>query len=714
MILKNTKIKETKFIEIISVVLLFILIYSFLLSKIPWKLVLNSNLVSGGDTGSHNYVAYYSTKIFPKLKWWSPDWYAGFPFLYFYPPFLYYLVALFQKIIPWMIGLKLVTLLGTLFIPLAIYLSLKILDFRYPIPIIGSVFSLFFIFLEKFSIYGGNLPSTLAGEFSYSLGFALFFIFISLLIKGRENKKLTNYNALLLGLMVIIHPFSVIVATLFGFFVFLYSFLEKKAKETFWYLLKVYGLAFCFSAFWSLPFAMLLPYAAKMNWTKVVKLDEIFPETLVYFEIIAFVTIIWFFVKFFSYNKKIIYFILVLISAFIPFYTLNHSSIWNTRFLPFILMNFLIISAIGIGTFYNEIVKELLEFLKRKKVKFVNVIIPLVFSFLLILGSYLLIFNYLNKKISYIPFWLKWNYEGFEAKSEWPKIKELTAYLKELPYGRIMWEYRGEYDKFGTPRILEDLPLWTQKPTFEGLLIESGISSYFHFINQAETTKTPTSAVAGFEYPPFNFENGVKHLRLFGANYFVSYTKEIKDLADKYLKKIKDVNDFSIYEITDSYLVEVLNEIELKPKTKKWLDESIEWYKGMDFSKPIVFYQNQKELNSINKNIKKTEPLINSVEIISLTNDSLTFKTKDLYKPHLVKISYFPGWRVKGGKGPYLITPSFMMVIPTQEEVKLEYHYNFWDKLGMILSISSITYFVFSFKIIDFLKKKRPFRFESK
>jgi uncharacterized membrane protein len=55
----------------------------------------------------------------------------------------------------------------------------------------------------------------------------------------------------------------------------------------------------------------------------------------------------------------------------------------------------------------------------------------------------------------------------------------------------------------------------------------------------------------------------------------------------------------------------------------------------------------------------------------------------------LIKISYFPGWRAKGAKGPYLISPSFMMVIPFQNEVTLEYSYNTWDKIGFTISIGS-------------------------
>jgi len=697
---------------IVSLVILG-MVYFFLLSKIPFNLVLSKNLVSGGDTGSHNYIAYYASKIFPKFKWWSPDWYAGFPFLYFYPPFLYYLVAFFNKIqlIPWNIGFKIVTLLGTLLLPILIYLCLQFLDFKYPIPLLGSVLSLFYIFLEKFSIYGGNLPSTLAGEFSYSLGFGLFFVFAALLVKGKEKKNLWLLNCFLLAIMVVIHPFSVIMAVIFGFFIFLESVFRKKAKEVFFYLFKVYGLAFLLSAFWSLPFLMLLPYTAKMNWTRIIKLDEIFPPTLVVFEIIAILTIIS--SLFFKEKRKtILVFILMLVAALVPYFVLNNSSIWNTRFLPFFLMTMIIISAIGLGTAYQFAQKEAIKRTKGRK----NFKVNIVFSLFLIGASYFLIFGYLNSTISFIPFWLKWNYEGFESKGEWGKIVELNKYLKDLPYGRIMWEYREEYDKFGTPRILEDLPIWTGKPTFEGLLIESGMSSYFHFINQAETTKTPTSAVAGFEYPPFNFENGAKHLKFFGANYFVAYTKDIKDLSEQYFEKLKDINDFTVYSIPDSEMVEVLKEIDLKPKTKDWIDKSISWYKKMDLEKPIVFYQNRKEFETIKNSIKKTEPIEGSVEVILTSDDSLTFTTQNLGQPHLVKISYFPGFKVTGAKGPFLVSPSFMMVIPFQNEVTLKYGYNLWDKIGLALSLISSIYLLYkllNLSLIDFLKRRKLSHFES-
>ena len=299
------------------------------------------------------------------------------------------------------------------------------------------------------------------------------------------------------------------------------------------------------------------------------------------------------------------------------------------------------------------------------------------------------------KNISYLPFWFKWNYEGFETKASWPELKQLFSFLQNLPPGRIMWEYRGEYDTFGTPRVLENLPIWTGHPTFEGLLIESAISGYFHFINQAETTQTPTSAIAGLKYPSFDFSHGVTHLQLFGAQYFLAYTPTIKQLAAEYFEKLAEIGSFAIYRIPNSDLVQVIPRFELRPKEKTWIDEAINWYENLDFSSYLVFYQNKKELAELSHLASKPYQTEGNITIKEITKDSLTFETENIDEPHLVKISYFPGWKVEGAKGPYLISPAFMMVIPTQKEVTLTFGYNFWDRLGFTISIFALFWAVF-------------------
>jgi len=109
--------------------------------------------------------------------------------------------------------------------------------------------ALFYIFVETFSIYGANLPSTLAGEFSYSFSFAIFFIFLGFIIRGLNEKKFLILNILLLTLMVLSHPLPVIVAVLTApFLMFIGQHNKEEYKYKFWYLVKVFGAAFCLTA----------------------------------------------------------------------------------------------------------------------------------------------------------------------------------------------------------------------------------------------------------------------------------------------------------------------------------------------------------------------------------------------------------------------------------------------------------------------------------
>ena len=607
---------------ILATLLVFVFIYGFLISQIPWDLVFTDTIVSGGDTGSHNYIARYVHEIFPKIKWWSSDWTAGFPFLYFYQPFLYYLTSIFAFFSPINIVFKLITLLGTFCFPLAIFLCLKLLRFEFPIPQIGALFSLSYLFLEKFSIYGGNIPSTLSGEFSYSLGFALFFIFIGLLYKGIKENRYLLANIFILSLMVLIHPFPVAVAVLVSFLIFFKEgVLVKKIKQVFVYLLKVYGSAFFLTAFWALPFLSLLPYTAKMSWTRTVKLEEIFPLSLLPMLIFACFGILYFFLRWKKEERLTVPF-LIIIAGLIPYLSLNHSSVFNARFLPFIIVGYLLIAAYGLGSLLN-----LTSSVFKKSLRVWFVILSLFFI------SIVLICFYLPRNISYIPFWLKWNYEGFENKTTWIEISPLFEYLKSLPYGRVMVEYRPEYDKFGTPRIFENLPVFSGKPTFEGLLTESSINSYFHFINQTETSHKPSAAIAGFEYPPFNFENGVKHMELFGTQYFLAFTPEIKQLANQYLIKLKDIGEFTVYQMPKSELVILVPSIELKSKSKNWLDESIDWYKAMNFSKFIVFHRNKKELEDIKSYIQDYSQAKGSI-IVKILKKTLCLLRQRIFIVH--------------------------------------------------------------------------------
>uniref|UniRef100_A0A7V5XFW9 Membrane protein 6-pyruvoyl-tetrahydropterin synthase-related domain-containing protein n=1 Tax=Thermodesulfobacterium geofontis TaxID=1295609 RepID=A0A7V5XFW9_9BACT len=615
--------------------IIFALIYFYLLYIFKPSLVFLNTTVTGGDTGSHNYVFYYLKKTFPSIHAWSHDWYYGFPFLYFYPPLLYVFGILLSYFIADNISFKLITLLGTFILPLTSYLCFRILN-KNSIPEIAGILSLFFLFLEQYTIYGGNIPSTLAGEFSYSFSFSLFWLFIALMKKGTEENRHLILNTLLLSLMILSHPIPVMVSlVVMPFFLFL------NFKKNLFYIIKVYVLAFIFTSWWSFPFLFYLDYSSPMVWKKFIRVSDIFPLSLVPLKIFALVSAVYGFLK---RDKSIMLLLFIGVINLFFYLLLDNSKIWNTRFLPFFTMSCILMSTYFIGII-----------LKNMKHNFF-------FLLLIVIGSIL----FINSKLKFIPFWIKWNYEGFERKQSWVEVKALFDYLKTLPFGRVMWEYTPEYGKFGTPRVLELIPMFSGKPTVEGLLIESALSAPFHFIIQAETTFTPTTPNFGFRYPSFNMKKAVEHMRFMGIRYFIAYTDEVKKEADKVLPKIGKVGNFAIYEIPQAKLIEPLFDFQVKSEKNNWKSQAIEWFIKDELSKPIIFSEKKIEKPKI-KNIK--------CQLIKFAPDEITFYTEGVRIPHIVKVSYFPKWKVEGGEGPYFVSPSFMVVIPQREVVKIKWEY---------------------------------------
>jgi hypothetical protein len=58
--------------------------------------------------------------------------------------------------------------------------------------------------------------------------------------------------------------------------------------------------------------------------------------------------------------------------------------------------------------------------------------------------------------------------------------------------------------------------------------------------------------------------------------------------------------------------------------------------------------------------------------------------------PHLVKVSYFPNWTAAGAEGPWRAAPSLMVVVPTNEEVTLEFQDTWAESGGKILTLGGV------------------------
>jgi hypothetical protein len=66
--------------------------------------------------------------------------------------------------------------------------------------------------------------------------------------------------------------------------------------------------------------------------------------------------------------------------------------------------------------------------------------------------------------------------------------------------------------------------------------------------------------------------------------------------------------------------------------------------------------------------------------------EEIAIETSRVGHPLLVKVSYHPRWRAQGALGPYLVSPALMLIVPTQERVRLLYARRWSDHAGLLLT----------------------------
>jgi hypothetical protein len=87
--------------------------------------------------------------------------------------------------------------------------------------------------------------------------------------------------------------------------------------------------------------------------------------------------------------------------------------------------------------------------------------------------------------------------------------------------------------------------------------------------------------------------------------------------------------------------------------------------------------------------VKQRLPRVRVSDIRS-TDDEISFRVSRTGVPVMVKASWFPNWRVDGAEGPYRATPNYMVVVPTQREVTLQYGTTSAEWLGRLGTLAGV------------------------
>jgi len=232
----------------------------------PSKLFLNTT-PDGGDMGAHVWAPWFlKNHLFPhgRISGWAPDWYDGFPALTYYFPGPYVVIALLSYVLPYGIAFKLVSVSGVISLPIAAYLFGRLTGMKFPGPALLAVATVPYLFDRYWTIWGGNIASTLAGEFSFSISLSLALTFIGVFSYSLRTGKLRWLAALLLAGTLSAH----LLPTFFAIAGAAIIWLLQPGRRKLWRSLAIGIAGLAIMGWWLIPFAVRLGYSNDMGWER--------------------------------------------------------------------------------------------------------------------------------------------------------------------------------------------------------------------------------------------------------------------------------------------------------------------------------------------------------------------------------------------------------------------------------------------------------------
>jgi hypothetical protein len=319
------------------------------------SLVLRNTTANGGDMGAHVYWPWFLEHnwfLHFRLAGWSPDWYSGFPIGQYYFPFPAVLTALFDLILPYNVAFKIVTVLGPILLPVAAYHLAEQLEMPWPTSPLWAVAAVYYEFdlrlhgtQNTWTIYGGNLASSLAGEYSFSLALALSLFFLATLAHTLRTGRRSWLPAVLLAAAVTSH----IVVAVFAAFAGLIVWLLLRPRRTWRVALPVGVTAFLLSALWVVPLVATNTYTSSMRYEKLNVSDTANGNWLFGFPWWIWVLLGAALLGGGFWRRRVVLLPLVWAVAFgLAFWLWPQDlAIWNTRFIPFYFLSIALLAASG-------------------------------------------------------------------------------------------------------------------------------------------------------------------------------------------------------------------------------------------------------------------------------------------------------------------------------------------------------------------------------
>ncbi len=580
---KHSSSAAAKWVPRAATALCIVSVIAVVLWRLHPSLLLSTSIPTGGDNGGHYAMpAFLKSNLLhhAQLTGWDPGWYDGFPLYTYYFVLSDLIGALLSYVVPYALAFKWITVLGSLLLPVAAWAMGRLFGLRRAFPGALAALTLCYLFDYTYTIYGGNLFSTLAGEYAYSLSIALALVFLGLMAKGLRTGRHRGWGAITLAACILAHIIPALFAIVGALLLIGMEMLPQRIRprdvwhahpsdeviaqvltrpQALWWGTSTMGIGVLLVAFWWVPFGIDQPYATSLGYQNIhTYVTLLFPQADLWALILAGIST----VAAFALRSRFGILMALLAGVFAAAVILDpQASLFNTRFLPLWFLPVYLQVGWGVATAVTaavdlwewwwrrreaaQLVDSPASHVRRRSWPVAAVAGPLV-ALVVALGVVATPFVLSASAMSSIGItpgpnqvtnWSSFNYAGYQAQAAYPEYRSLVLTMEHLGAtdgcGQAMWQYDPSLNRFGTTQALMLLPYWSNGciGSMEGLLFESAATTPYHFLNQAELSVTPSEAMNGLDYSTLNVPAGIRHLQLLGVRYFMASSTQVQEAA---------------------------------------------------------------------------------------------------------------------------------------------------------------------------------------
>jgi hypothetical protein len=461
-------------------------------------LIFDDTTPTGGDMGAHVWApAFLRDHFLPNLQLsgWTMDWYGGLPLYRFYMVIPALAIVALDVILPYGVAFKLVAVSGLLLFPLACWAFGRLAGFRHPIPELFSVAALCFLLDESFSIYGGNVKSTMAGEYSFSISLTLAMLGLGLLAHGLRTGRFRVWTAVVLSLAAVSHGIVLIFVAVSAIIMCL-VWLDRRRLV---FAVTTGITTLLLSAWWVGPFLFGHEFMTDMKYGFRPEgaddsfWDMFFPLAAPLDFIITALAIVGFGAMVLRRHLTGTAIGLICLT-FVALVYLTRDSLpgigllWNPRLLPFVYLTrylLMVIGALELITWLVNAVRDRRALAELSAVESAVAAVAITLSCLVVFGW---MYETLpaggrvsegeSSVYAWGPFrkgpesgravadgWTRYNMLGYEGRPKYPEYNELVTTMGDIGEqrgcGRALWENSGDNGEYGTTMALMLLPHWT-------------------------------------------------------------------------------------------------------------------------------------------------------------------------------------------------------------------------------------------------------------